>query len=112
MHADLAAIWLKVAYTLPSSALKSISPNPPPESGREVTAVADGVAAVPATKAPTPVLEAHVAYFITASAPRTPMKMPTKMPMKMTRRRRVRLGSGSKYIYIYISRTVVKTVTF
>ena len=60
---DLVTIWIKVACTVPSSALYSISPNPPPESGREVTAVADGVAAVPATKAPTPVLEAHVANF-------------------------------------------------
>ena len=74
---DLVTIWIKVACTLPSCALYSISPNPPPESGREVTAVAGGVAAVPATEAPTPVLEAHVANFITASASRTPMRMPT-----------------------------------
>ena len=91
---DLVTIWIKVACTLPSSALYSISPNPPPESGREVTAVADGVAAVPATKAPTPVLEAHVANFITASASRTPMRMPTRMPMKMTRRRRYGQGQA------------------
>ena len=28
VHADLATIWIKVAYTLPSSALASISPEP------------------------------------------------------------------------------------